>query len=609
MVDVRPLSEATAFKRFTSDALALIEERAVPGKEGLPGKDGSPGAKGDPGAGGNVAVGRAQLKTGPAAAATPGDVWQLSEAARSGVFVATTGTAPIDVDDALSVSVDSGKYFVRAITRRVYEAAWALGSGTSFTDAQVPINRLLGLMEPGSDLVYPNARIEVSASIDSRVTGIRHVGAPGKTSRVVASSRSDLVNYWSGHPLMYLRCSDVGIVGMDYQHIHTPPSVQAGGGFCVEISQNDIDPAQTGGFQQKSILVRDVRCHDCSEGIVGYGNNRNGPAAGGSGYTTDPANYYPIDGYRLLDCDFITMGYQAFSIFMLDNVEIGGCRIAMRPQDRAGFTPDIRILGSRNVRLHNFSLYGSGLTGFGGDQRSFGVSILAATSRGTRRMNRDVHISDFIIENARYPFALVECEGTLMIADGIVKNDLVSTENTAFGFAADVPTDGVLSARGNNIDDLIIRNVRALGCANGPLVYGRYGSIDIEGLKLLSNARPADDSIRALLLMANDAYRYQQVRLANSEFLMPSGAGNVSVEINQGSGAISSAADYAEVVGNTFGAGPHINGTIYKTGAGSIRTAKGAALELAGSNGGASMGANDLAPAGLFQRMRTGAPG
>ena len=510
-----------------------------------------------------------------------------------------------DVDRGLYVKQGNGRIWARVRTRRVYEAAWMLGSGARFTDAQVPLQRMVDLMEPCSTLSFPAAEMELSSCLDARVQGLHIQGAPGQSSFLKANAGN--VAYWSGRPLAYLRCNDVVVDGMKLQHIHSPPNVQAGGGFCLEISNNDVPPEQTGGFQQKNVTVRNSRFQDCSEGFVVYCNNRNGAdASKPGGFATDPANIYKVKGVRGYHNDFVGLGYQSMSIFGCEDVDLHDFSIIMAPMDRPGFTPNLRILGTENIRVHDFDLYGTGLIGFGGDQRSLGVAVLAANTRGTRMFNRNVTIDGFTIRNSRYPFAIVECHGDLVIQNGVVDNDRNSTENTALAYSVDVPLDQFSPVLGNNVDRLTMRNINAQGCANGPLLYGRYGSIDIDKIDLLGNSRAPNDDVRALQLQANDQFRYQFVRLRNSTFLLPDNSGNVVVEVNQG-GPLGSSADYIEVTGNTLPVGLHINGAIYKTGRGSIRTAMGGPVQLAGEWGAAAMGMNHLAPAGLFERMRSGA--
>lgn len=100
------------------------------------------GDKGPPGAGGNVAVGVAQLKTGPAAAAAPGDAWHLSDGAASGMFIATAGAPPATDNEGTRIIVSGTKYYARAVAPdRVFDAGWWGAVGNGIADDAVPIQR------------------------------------------------------------------------------------------------------------------------------------------------------------------------------------------------------------------------------------------------------------------------------------------------------------------------------------------------------------------------------------------------------------------------------------------------------------------------------------
>jgi hypothetical protein len=135
MVDVRPLSEATAFKRFTADALALIEERAVPGPEGKPGIPGPPGQPGTstvngvgvpyiPVSGDNAAGINAILNTtGVAGVILPAGDIRLDHAivVPSGKFVRGAG---IDVTRLIRTNnLDAAEFSDKAIVRFATGAA------------------------------------------------------------------------------------------------------------------------------------------------------------------------------------------------------------------------------------------------------------------------------------------------------------------------------------------------------------------------------------------------------------------------------------------------------------------------------------------------------
>lgn len=544
---------------------------------------GSPGPPGPAGA--NSGTG-ANVSTRVAMAAIPAPaidaVAILAEAGREGLFVVKASadfTAEIaaDPDQGLYVpsTDDASKVFVRHVSDNVYNPEWwglteAFGVG-----ADVPLQSMADAVPPYSIIRLPSYTMLLDTMVIFDKPGMTIEGPKSALVKVNIASA-----YWSVNDrhLFWCRDSDLTLRGFTMEHFYH--SYMAGGNFCVLVSANSVP----GGRQIENVTVQDMTFQNCSEGVVIY--------------CTDLGldDLLPVKNVRISHCLFDQCNYQAMSIFICEDVVVHDNTIRMAPMAVARFTPNIRILGSKRVNFHDNDLHGTGIAPFGGDSRSYGVAVMAAASGATRIANEDVRVADNRIENSRIPFYVEECHGTLTIENNKVLNDPDSTENT-FVLDSQYVADN-WSARGNQVDHLILRNNSAFGCPNGFRLEGRFGKVEIENNTVETNAKAAIDALRCVELASNAAYFYRSVHIRDNKFLLAEGAGNVCIEANLGAGG------YLEATRNRFPAGAHINGEVYATGSAGplfVTTDGGAGSAV---NGGQAIGDNAKFPVGLLATVR-----
>ncbi len=384
------------------------------GDKGDNGDKGDKGDKGDAGAGGNVAIGRAQLKTGPAALAAAGDVWRLSEGGRDGSFRMKGGVPPsADPDEALFVVVSATKYFERIVTDGTYDASWWGEANTSATTVaeRDRANRMFALLPPFAVLNWWSANIVIKNDVQLKKPVTVRFGGFG----VVRDPTSGL----QGGPtwnVLVIASPDVTLID---PYVSGQRSQQAAGNpAAIQISSvTTAAPADV----RRIKLIRPV-IRNCTAGIIIYGDWKNLADRNKTPIKSYPF-HYPTD--IRIEAPDIECNYMGIENFYGVGVTISNPKIRFFEHNAAtGFHPAVRILGATDTLVHDFEFDLLIKDGFWNDG-AWGFYIAADNGR---QQNVNTTIRDGVVKNCATTFYVDEDLGTLSLKNVETRNPLDSVE-------------------------------------------------------------------------------------------------------------------------------------------------------------------------------------
>lgn len=369
---------------------------------------GVPGPKGDPGAGGNVAVGRAQLKTGPAANATAGDVWALSEGIRSGNFVRRVGTPPAsDPYEGLYVVIDGNNYFERVVTSP-YSLGWwdptSLGN-----NADLAINSafaMLSALVTGARINVPDATYLLTNALGISGNGVTLFG-----------SRGAVFQNAPGRPQG--STATLGITGND---------VLVEGitiiGQRTDLNGND-NASNAPALIVGAKVINGVEVPTMRVTIRNVAVSASLPFAA-AGQSISPTTFAPVDGLRLEGCNFVG-DYAICNMPGVQNVYISPtCTFIFDGYHTTNVnTQCVRIYGSQNVVIDGPLMIGAGADT--SNQVLVRMSQLNLGS-GYSRPNGDVTILNLRGSNFNTAVYVNDCSGTLKMRGGTVGDGILGTK-------------------------------------------------------------------------------------------------------------------------------------------------------------------------------------